>query len=211
MIAQRLGSGEILRETMNRLYDFVRRFPLPIIIAFAILMVVANRVHSQRAHYDFTFQTMAPKGTPEFAVFDEFVELFGEDNDVFLIAFTADPLVTNKNLALIDRITRRIEALDSTSTVSSLTNVRDIRGSEDGLDVTEFLEPTPLSAGALRSAREALTTDPIVAGGLISSDGRTTAILGRMREWSNDPRTRVNYFEKIDAILAEEGRVSWRR
>ncbi len=91
---------------MRRLTDLVLLRPRLVLMAFLAVCAAATWVHMERGRWDFSYESMAPKGTPEVAAFDRFQEDFDDDSStVFLIAFTADPLVTDENLAMIERIT----------------------------------------------------------------------------------------------------------
>ncbi len=190
---------------MRRVTSVIERFPLLIIVAFVASCAAALAVHYTYARYDFSYETMAPKRTRQFELFEEFLEIFGEGEDLYLIAFQDDPLLTNNNLEMVDRITKRIEELHDTGSVTSLTNVLDIQGLEGALDVSEFVDGLPQSDSGLEALRLRLTSDPLVAGNLISSDGSTAAFVGRLHEWSTDPSVRIVYFDQIEEILAEEG------
>ncbi len=191
---------------MKRLSNLSARYPHVIIAIFLALFVVAIHLHSTYRHYNFTFETMAPKDTSEYADYKEFEDLFGIGGVMFIIAFEDEPLVTNENLAMIDRIMQRIEALDGTDTMVGLSNALDIRATEDGLDVSEFVERIPLDQQGLDDVRERLLSDPLMVGNLISADGTLAAMIGRFEEWSSDPEVRFAYFNEVDRILAEEGR-----
>lgn len=192
---------------MNRLVGLITRYPVAIVVAFTMVCGLSVWGYWQRAHFDFSFETMAPRGTPEFAAFKEFVATFGDDTDtLFVIAFRDSPLLSNDNLRLIDRITLRIEALDATESVSSLTNVLDLRGSQGGLEISPFVEKLPLGEAELTRLKHRFISDSLVAGNLISRDGSTAALVGRMVGWSSDPLQRLEYFAEVEKILAEEGR-----
>ena len=197
--ARESGSAE-------RLYYFVTRHPWVIIATFLFACAVAVYVHASYARYDMTYRTMAPRHTPEAAAFEEFVKIFGEATDTFIIGFRDEPLVTNENLAMIDRVTRRLEEHRLTYSVTSLTNALDILGSEGTLAVTEFVTAIPQSGPSLRSLERRLTSDPVLANGLISRDGTTAAIMVRIAESQAEVDDWFGYFEDVERILAEEGK-----
>ena len=190
---------------MSRLIDLVLSRPLIILATFVVACVAATWLHAERGRWDFSYESMAPEGTPEVALFDRFLEDFDDDSStVYVIGFSADPLITNDNLAMIERITSRIEGLEDTDSVVSLSNVADIRAATDGLDVSEFVGEIPLAASELAPLVARLEADPVVSGGLLSPDGRTTVIIGRMTDWAADPQVRGVYFSAVEEILGEE-------
>ena len=106
---------------------------------------------------------------------------------------------------MVERITDRIESLEGTESVTSITNTKDIRGADDGLEVEPFAGELPLSAKALGELARRLTTDPIVSGVLISGDATTTAVVGRLLPDVLTTEGRERYFTALETILAEEG------
>ncbi len=190
---------------MRRLASLVDRHPVVIVLLFLSACLSAVWIHGRLGRYDMSYRTMAPKETPQFAVFEEFLDIFGDSDDTFIVAFRDDPLLTNENLAMIGRITDRIDRLEATESVSSLTNVQDIRGTADALDVSEFLDGLPQSEEGLSELRRRLIDDPLVCDNLISHDGLTAALVGRLTGSSNHPEDRFVYFDAVEQILAEEG------
>ena len=91
---------------MRRLTDLVLLRPRLVLAAFLVVCAAAAWVHIERGRWDFSYESMAPKGTPEVALFDRYRDAFEDDSaPAFIIGFSADPLITNDNLAMIERIT----------------------------------------------------------------------------------------------------------
>jgi predicted RND superfamily exporter protein len=196
------GGGFYLSRALVGLVD---RHRWAVVAVFLVACGVAVYVHATRARYDMTYRTMAPRHTPEAALFEDFVKVFGEANDVFVIGFRDVPLLTPGNLSTIDRITRRIEELVLTHSVTSLTNARDILGRDGTLDVVDFVEEIPQGESERMDLEVRLASDPVLAGGLISRDATTTAILVRIAESRADQQEWSRYFDEIARILREEG------
>ena len=192
---------------MKRLVDLVLRHPGALVCLYFVLGVYAAVVHGRGASYDFSFNSMAPTETIQFRRAQEFKEHFGESDELFLVVFTDDPLLTNENLAVIDRVTHAIEALDHTDSVLSLTNAKDIQGTDDGLDVPLFIDPEslPVTQDELRRLAARVVDDPITSGTVISADGKTAALIGRLIGWAEDPIVRIEYFDEVHEILDREG------
>ena len=90
--------------------------------------------------------------------YDRIRRMFGSD-ETLVITLTSDDIFTADTFRRIDRITRRIEDLDSVRLVSSLTNALDIRSIDDGLDIAPFMEnitddPASISQAELAEFRE---------------------------------------------------------
>jgi hypothetical protein len=192
---------------MDRLVRIVLRYPVALIVVTVVVAVAAQVVHLRQARYDFGFESVAPKHTIAYERYVEFEDNFGHGRDgtPYVIGFRDDPLITNENLDLIRRITERIEAMDATLNVTSLINVQDIVGTGDMLEVTDFVPSGPLTDTELADLTSRLMADPIIAGNLISDDGKMTTIVGRLLEYSDEPDERVVYMGEVKRILEEEG------
>jgi predicted RND superfamily exporter protein len=191
---------------MGGIIGAIIRHPFVIIAVFLATCTGAATIHSRGANYDMSHRTMAPHNTPEFAVFEEFVEIFGDSNDLFLVALKADPLVSNKNLRVIERVTAKLDGLEATQSVTSLTNVKDIQGRDGALDVSAFLEAIPQPVATLAKLRRRFINDSVVGQNLISSDGSTTVIAVRLSEARMDWDQHFDYFDAVEKIVDAERR-----
>lgn len=186
---------------MLAVIDTILRRPVLVIFAFLTVTAAALHVHVTHSEFDFTFANMAPRGTIQYQRFEEFNAEFGAADSAWLLVWQSDDAFSGRNLALTERLTEQLEALDGTGTVLSLTNALDIRGSDAGLAIDDYVGPLPLDEATRDAARQRVENDPVVGGLLVSRDGRSTAIVTRLEEWSTDPMLRVAYFQKVDAIL----------
>jgi hypothetical protein len=192
---------------MNRLINLVYRHPLAVILCFAAAFVAAGFVHNRYAYFDFSFRTMAPRGTVELQRADEFEEIFGRGSNMYLVVFRHPDALSQKHLALVDRLTTSIEALEATASVLSVTNANDVRALDDALDVGPFIESLPLSPTDHEAAVERLMADVLLHNTLFSPDGTTVALLVRLHEprASGDEATFLKAnFEQLEELLAEE-------
>jgi len=192
---------------MNRLVDLVYRRPLVVVLCFAVAFVAAGFVHARYSYFDFSFRTMAPRGTIELQRADEFEEIFGRGNDLYLVVYHHPDALSQEYLALVDRLTTRIEALEGTASVLSVTNANDVRALDDALDVGPFIESLPLSPTDYEAVIKRLMADALLHNTLFSPDGSTVALLVRLLDSQNlerDPTALQKNFEQLDVVLAEE-------
>ncbi len=189
---------------MQLVVSFITRFPILIIAGFVVACAGAVAVHSDGARYDMSYRTMAPHNTPEFAVFEEFIEHFGNSEDLVMVAFKADPFFTNENLAVVERLTDALGALEPTRTVTSLLNVNDIRGKDGAIAVEAFIDGVPVPTARLDPLKREMIGDPVVGGNLISYDGLTTVVAVRISESAMEWDERFAYFDAIEEIVERE-------
>ena len=164
---------------MNKVSKFVVFYPKTIIaltlaatlgFAVAILMrgISFNGSPEMLARNDSTLQ-----------FFNETRQTFGDDRIIIVALTTAE--VFNRDFILkLDRLTRKIAALDGVEEAQSLTNIKAIRGGAEGITV-ESLIPARLLAGdagsdQLRKLGEETSTDPLYVRQFVSKDARTAAI-----------------------------------
>jgi predicted RND superfamily exporter protein len=190
---------------MQRIAGFVLRRPWTIVIAFALLCVGAQQSIDRFAVYDLSARPVTPDGSRGIEIHDEFEQLFGADDDSYMMAFAAeDTVLDNESLELIERLTERIEAIPDTLSVTSLTNILDMRSGPMGMDVVPFVGPLPLSAVELDDLRTRLPNDPVISGLLVSGDRKSAGMIVRMLPDALEPDRRKIYFDQLEVILAED-------
>lgn len=189
---------------MNQLVELVYRRPLVVVFCFALAFVAAGFVHARYGYFDFSFRSMAPRGTIELQRADELEEVFGETSNLYLLVLHHPDALGPGYLELMDRLTTRVEAMPSTGSVLSVTNANDVRSRDGALDVSPFIEQLPLSPAEHAEVIERLLADELLLNTLFSPDGTTVALLVRLEQWHSDPADRQVIFDELDLVLAEE-------
>ncbi|HYV07627.1 MAG TPA: MMPL family transporter, partial [Blastocatellia bacterium] len=104
---------------------------------------------------------------------------FGEDR-VILAALTTSDVFTREFITRLDRLTRRLAAVDGVAETLSLTNIKAIRSEDRNVSVDRLIPSDLLSSPnadeRLRELREEITRDSLYVKQYISADGRTAAI-----------------------------------
>ena len=104
---------------------------------------------------------------------------FGDDR-VVLAALTTTDVFTHEFITRLDRLTRRLAALDGVAETISLTNIKAIRSEDRTVSVDKLIPSDLLSSPNVdeRLARlgEEITRDPLYVKQYVSADGRTAAI-----------------------------------
>jgi len=135
--------------------------------------------------------------------YDRARTIFGSD-ETLVITLTSDNVFTADTFRRIERITGRIEDLESIHHVNSLTNALDIRSTEDGLDIAPFMEHVTDDPAQISSIRGRLLANPLYAGSLVSLGGDATAIVVHFHEVSDSDYIRSGVHGKITRIVDEE-------
>lgn len=118
---------------------------------------------------------------------DQFKEIFG--NDYYVAVLTeCDNTFSKKNLELIRELSD--ELMDSISYAEKITSITDIEfmmGSEEGMEIQQIVpEEIPQDQAGIDSIRQKAYSKPNVAEKLISSDGRLSWIILKLRAFPED-------------------------
>ncbi|MBW1735704.1 MAG: MMPL family transporter [Deltaproteobacteria bacterium] len=172
----------------------VASFVLCLLVAFFFMSFLPKAQTVNNVDY-FTLDN-----DPDVAFYDEFKEVFGND-EFFVIAFEREDIFTERNLDLLARLTEDLEGLEDIDDVTSLANVDDIVGGEDFFEVRGFLEEIPSDPQALEKLKKQAVRNPLYVANLISRDARTTAIVVQTLEKPEDPDYRKKLLAKAQKIL----------
>ncbi len=105
---------------------------------------------------------------------------FGSSKFV-IVAFRDENLFTTENVELVSRLTDRLKAMQGIENVVSMTTLNDMAGSENDLVVGPLVKTIPRSEDELKRLKQRVMGNPLFVGNIVSSDGRTTAILSELR------------------------------
>ena len=114
---------------------------------------------------------------PYLITYNQFRDEFGRDDFLVLAVFSEDLYSTevlDKLRALHEDLERSVPFLED---ITSLINVRDVRGIGDTLVVDDLVPRTPTTDAELESLRERVLSNPLYVNNLISENGKYTAIL----------------------------------
>ena len=168
---------------MSRIFRFVARWPWLTLLGVLIATIVATWPLVDFVHWrlhplavDTSQESLLPEGDEARTFYDYARKAFGSDESM-VVAVSTDDVFTHDSLARIERIVSRIEQLDGVHHVVAITNAANVRGSEDGIDIRAFVKEIPTDPAALADLRRQALENPLYTGNLISSDGRTAAIV----------------------------------
>ena len=113
------------------------------------------------------------------ATFDKIEKVYTKtDNVVFTIRANSGDLFNERYLRLIQDLTKDAWQLPYSRRVDSLTNFQHSYAIEDDLNVIDLFEKDPgdYTNNEIESFKNIALNDPLIAGKLISKDGKTTGI-----------------------------------
>ena len=168
---------------MHRFGRFVAdRAGLVLAIVAAITLVALHgivdlRSGTPRLSVDPSIERLLPEGDEERAFFDRARQLFGADEFVVVLLEGPADLFTPASLERVQRLTRRLEAVDGVQRVLSLANAVQIEERDGDVFVGPFFETPPQDAAEQERLRQRVRAHPFYGETLVSRDGRGAAFL----------------------------------
>ena len=167
---------------MERFFRLVAQRPWLVLAGLLAITVVlaaplVDLEHRKlRIQIDMSTDRLLPEDDEGRGFYEHVKKAFGSD-ETMVVAVSGEDVFTHDSLARIQRIADRLARIDGVHHVVAITNVANIRGSEDGIDVRPFVHEIPTDPAELAELRRQALANPIYSGNLISADGRTAAIV----------------------------------
>ena len=193
---------------MNTFIEKIIRFRWMIVIMIPLLTFM---MASQLKHLEFegSYRIWFGEESPILKNYDDFRSVFGNDDAVSIIFRDEDGVMNPKALHVIDSITQKLWQTHYISRVDSLTNYQYVHADEEYPDeilVEDFIEDIDaLSPKQLQEKADVLQKEDQVVGRIISKDGKTTMIIGRMTpKAGDDPEVSAKLKAAVEEIVAAE-------
>ncbi|NQT35667.1 RND family transporter [bacterium] len=170
----------------------------PKLIIISILIIVAFLASGiPKIRIEENIKEMLPQDIPSRQTLNKLDDIFG-GSDVILIAISAEPDIFNsRTLGKVKAMTDSLEMMPSFTKVTSLSTIKQIKGMEWGLEVTQFMEEVPQSSKEIEQLRERLYEDSTYLGQVVSYDGTHTAVIAVVAE---DTDTNLIYKEVSELV-----------
>jgi len=167
---------------MKKLSDFILKFR-SIIIGASIVITLLFGYFIKNLTINSDILSYLPQDDPIVMLFNEIGVKFG-GNSLAIVVLENDNVFNHETLVRVDRITRKFKDMDELSHVMSMTDIIDIKKTEDGLEVGKLVnnENIPKSKEELKLLREYTLSKSMYKGSLVSEDGKVTAIITRLKE-----------------------------
>jgi hydrophobe/amphiphile efflux-3 (HAE3) family protein len=184
--------------------------PWVTIALFALVTAILGaRIPELRIDPD--VRAMMSSNHPEFAYNDWMEEYFGIQDPavVMVIADGEHGVFTPETLALVQHLSEamgELEAIDDADLVS-LSEVDDITGENDFLDVKPFFEEAPATQQEASAIREAVFANRMMLGSLVSRDGVATLVVGELHKGFDKVELYRDLQEIVRAAPVTGGRV----
>ena len=164
----------------------VLRFRLPVLVGILLCTTLLGW-QLQHLKFDTSNEGFLHEDDPYLKTYNQFREEFGRD-DFLVLAVYSEQLFSSEALdklrALHEDLLGSVPFLED---ITSLINVRDVRGEDDTLLVDELLLQTPTTPGELAELRERVLGNPLYINNLVSENGKYAAILLQSQVYGGDP------------------------
>jgi hydrophobe/amphiphile efflux-3 (HAE3) family protein len=171
------------------------------ILAAAPLVDLEHR--RLRLEVDMSTNRLLPENQPGRTFYDYVRKAFGSD-ETMVVALSADDVFTHDVLSRIASLSERLTRVEGVHHVVAITNVANVRGTEDGIDVRPFVKDIPTDPEALAALKREALENPIYAGNLISKDAKTAAIIIEFLDFRDSDFIDKGIDDEIDRIAREE-------
>ena len=119
-----------------------------------------------------------PDDDPAAHLYKQIGEEFG-GNDAGMIVLETDNVYKTEVLEHIKQVTDSLKIMEGISTVTSLTDIIDIKGEEWGIEIGKLVDEydLPDTQAELDSLRQKILSKDMYKGAIVSEDGTATMIL----------------------------------
>ncbi len=142
-----------------------------------------------------------PKKDKAAILYSRVGKLYG-GTDIVMVAVETDNIFNKKTLEQIKQITDSLKTITEIGSVTSLTDVIDIKSNEDGIEIGKLIDENnlPKSQQQLDSLKKYIFSKDMYKGALISQDATATLIIAKIIDGSNKEHAVSMIKSKIKSI-----------
>ena len=149
--------------------------------------------------------TSLPDDDPAALLFKNIGNQFG-GNEMGMIVLESDNVFKNDLLEHIKQITDNLKITHGVSTVTSLTNILDIKSTEEGIEIGKLVDEynLPDNQSQLDSLKSYVFSKEMYKGAIVSEDGTATVIMFTLLPDADKQAVAKNIKENIEALNLPE-------
>jgi hypothetical protein len=179
------------------------------VLAALVVVTIVLAAGASRLHVEANPDRLLPQEHPYIETLNDLHRTFGDKNLVVVGLFPHDGVVFSPSfLRKLAAITERIEKLPGVNPglVHSIAapQVKDIRGTADGIEVTPVMEAPPADAAGAAAVRERVFADAMYVGTLVAADGSAAGIQASFELTETTPDYLSLYRAVTAAVAAED-------
>lgn len=165
-----------------KFFQFIFRFRWPIVIGTILIsLFLCWPISHLKINADLT--SYLPRTDPAVKTLEYIADTYG-GNFVAVMALETEDVFKPSTLEALRDLTSRLQLLEGVNYVTSLTNVLDLKKSEEGLEIGKLIseEDFPLDQNKAEKLRNYVLAKKRFRGRLVSEDGRVTLIVVALRK-----------------------------
>lgn len=185
---------------MNKLAEGIVKLRWLIIIVVIVLTAfLGYQIKDLKINSDIL--SSLPDDDPAALLYKNIGKEFG-GNDMGMIIIETDDVFKKEVIEYVKQITDTLRVLDGISTVTSLTNILDIRGSEWGIEIGTLLDEydLPDTKAELDALKERVFSKDMYKGTIVSEDGTSTLIIFTLLDGADKQAVAKNIKEEITEL-----------
>lgn len=189
---------------MKKTAELIVKFKIPIIfITILITVVLGYNIRNLRINSDVL--SYLPDDDNVAVLFNHVGKRYG-GNDMALIAIQSNNIFQKGVLQNIQQLTDSVRVIDGVGSVTSLTDVIDIKGSAWGIEIGKLIDEydLPETKEELDSLKQYILSKDMYSGTLISKDATTTLIIAKLEEGADKMSITLQIKEKVNGINMPE-------
>ena len=189
---------------MKKLAEAIVRLRWPIVVVVLVLTIFFSfQIKDIRLNSDLI--SSLPDDDSISVLFKDVGKKYG-GNTMGMIVLQSDSIFSKPVLEDIRQITDTLKIMQGVSTVTSLTNIIDIKGSEGGIEIGQLVDEynLPDTKAKLDALKSRVFLKDMYKGTIVSKDGTSTLIMFTLQEDADQQVVAKAIKDKIEALHLPE-------
>lgn len=189
---------------MKRFAESIVKHRWTIIIA-VLLLTIFFGVQIRNLHINADIISSLPNDDPVAKLYKDVGTEFG-GNDMGMIVLETKNIFDEIVLEHVKQITDSIRYTNGVSSVTSLTNILDIKSSETGIEISKLVDEydLPKTRAELDSLKTYISSKEMYKGAIVSGDGSATAIMFTLLPDADNQAIAKEIKSKIESLKLSE-------
>jgi hypothetical protein len=173
------------------------RFPILAILCLLTLAGICGILHLRA---DFSFETLFLSDDEEAEFYRAFKERFEESSRDIIVILQGEDLFLPEGLALVRRLTDALEKIHGIEKVVSILNAPFIQATAEGIVIEALAERLPEDPEGVQALRDKALGNRLFRRWLISEDGTTLALFGRLAPFVQTEKEKSPVVEQVQSV-----------
>lgn len=160
---------------MNRLADFLIKYPKSVLLSIVLLMFAAIYPAS-KIQADFSLEGFFPKDAPTILDYQRFLNDYGRDDNVIAILLKSDDVLSEPVLKAIQSTSDSILTVYGIENTMSLLTAESLVSADGQLLTQKWIDQRPVRSDQRDSLLKSWSEDPFLADLIVNREGTVTGL-----------------------------------